>query len=73
MVMPTAADEKPVELKKAPGLIRWRGTVVLSQPGLRLDELAVPESADLGRHRHKMIKAFGAPIDEADAKSSLTT
>src|SRR5208283_1059036 len=43
----------------------WR----LSQPPLHPDELAVSRSSAVDTEVAKMIKAFGAPIEPADAKT----
>jgi sulfite dehydrogenase (cytochrome) subunit B len=66
---PAAAQEQPIELKKAPGL----DTVEANCSGCHsLDYISMNSpflnaamwDAEVG----KMIKAFGAPISEADAK-----
>ena len=65
-----AAEEQPVELKKAPGLEQVEGNcgvchsldyVPMNSPFLS----ATGWTAEV----NKMIKAFGAPIGEADAKA----
>ncbi len=67
---PAAAEEKPVQLKKAPGLDKVEGNcgschsldyVLMNSP--------FPNATVWDATITKMIKAFGAPIDEADAKS----
>ncbi len=67
--MPVAADEKPVELKKAPGLDKVEGNCASCHS---LDYVLMnspfPSAAVWDATVTKMIKAFGAPIDEADAK-----
>lgn len=66
---PAAGDEKPVQLKSAPGLDKVENNcaschsldyVLLNSP--------FPNAAVWDATITKMIKAFGAPIDEADAK-----
>ena len=67
--LPACADEKPVELKKAPGLDKVEANcsgchsldyIVMNSP--------FPNAALWDAEVAKMIKAFGAPINEADAK-----
>jgi mono/diheme cytochrome c family protein len=67
--LPAAADEKPVDLKRAPGLDTVEANcsachsldyVLMNSP--------FPNAALWDAEVTKMIKAFGAPIDEADAK-----
>jgi mono/diheme cytochrome c family protein len=69
LVLPAAAEEKPVELKKAPGLEKVEGNcsgchsldyIVMNSP--------FPNAALWDAEVTKMIKAFGAPIDDSDAK-----
>jgi sulfite dehydrogenase (cytochrome) subunit B len=64
-----AADEKPVQLKDAEGLDKVEGNcgschsldyILMNSP--------FPNAAVWDATVTKMIKAFGAPIDEADAK-----
>ncbi len=66
---PAAADEKPVELKKAPGLEKVEGNCASCHS---LDYVLMnspfPTATVWDATVTKMIKAFGAPIDEADAK-----
>jgi mono/diheme cytochrome c family protein len=66
---PAAANEKPVELKKGPGLDKVEANcgachsldyIIMNSP--------FPNAALWDAEVGKMIKAFGAPIDEADAK-----
>jgi hypothetical protein len=69
MMFPAAADEKPVELKKAPGV----DTVEANCSGCHsLDYILMnspfPNAALWDAEVTKMIKAFGAPIGDADAK-----
>jgi sulfite dehydrogenase (cytochrome) subunit B len=63
------AEERPVELKKAPGL----DTVEANCSGCHsLDYIVMnspfPNAALWDAEVTKMIKAFGAPITDADAK-----
>jgi sulfite dehydrogenase (cytochrome) subunit B len=64
-----AAGERPVDLKRAPGLDKVEANcgachsldyVLMNSP--------FPNAALWDAEVTKMIKAFGAPIDEADAK-----
>ena len=69
LAVPAIAQEKPVELKKAPGLDK----VEANCSGCHsLDYIpmnsAFPNAALWDAEVGKMIKAFGAPISEADAK-----
>jgi sulfite dehydrogenase (cytochrome) subunit B len=70
IALPAAAVEQPVELKKAPGLDKVEGNcsgchsldyIVMNSP--------FPSAALWDAEVTKMIKAFGAPISEADAKT----
>ena len=69
IALPSAAEEKPVELKKAPGIDTVEGNcsgchsldyIVMNSP--------FPNAALWDAEVAKMIKAFGAPISDADAK-----
>ena len=69
IAFPAAAEEKPVQLKKAPGLDKVEGNcsgchsldyIVMNSP--------FPNAALWDAEVAKMIKAFGAPISETDAK-----
>jgi mono/diheme cytochrome c family protein len=66
---PAAADEKPVQLKRAPGLEKVETNCASCHS---LDYVLMnspfPSAAVWDATIAKMIKAFGAPIDEADAK-----
>ena len=73
LAFPAAAEEQPVELKKADGL----DTVVANCSGCHsLDYIVMnspfPNAALWDAEVTKMIKAFGAPIDESDAKVAPT-
>ena len=63
------AEEKPVQLKKAAGLDKVEGNCASCHS---LDYVLInspfPNAAVWDATVTKMIKAFGAPIDEADAK-----
>ena len=70
IAFPAAAEEKPVQLKKAPGLDKVEGNcsgchsldyIVMNSP--------FPNAALWDAEVAKMIKAFGAPISDADAKA----
>ena len=69
LTLPAAAQEKPVELKKAPGVEAVEGNcsgchsldyILMNSP--------FPNAALWDAEVTKMIKAFGAPISDADAK-----
>ena len=68
IAVPAAAEEKPVRLKEAPGLDK-----VASNCGVchSLDYIQMnspfPNAALWDAEVTKMIKTFGAPIDDADA------
>jgi mono/diheme cytochrome c family protein len=63
------ADEKPVQLKKAPGLDKVEANCASCHS---LDYVLMnspfPDATAWDATVTKMIKAFGAPIDEAEAK-----
>jgi sulfite dehydrogenase (cytochrome) subunit B len=68
--VPAAAGEKPVQLKEAPGLAKVETNcggchsldyVVMNSP--------FPTAVQWDTVVTKMIKAFGAPIEETDAKT----
>ena len=70
VALPAAADEQVIKLKQAPGLDKVEGNcgachslayIPMNSPFLK------PAAWDA--EVTKMIKAFGAPIDEADAKT----
>jgi mono/diheme cytochrome c family protein len=67
---PAAAEEKPVELKKAPGLDKVEANCGACHS---LDYILMnspyPTAALWDAEVAKMIKAYGAPIEEADAKA----
>jgi mono/diheme cytochrome c family protein len=69
IAFPAAAEEKPVQLKKAPGLDKVEGNCSGCHS---LDYIVVnspfPNAALWDAEVAKMIKAFGAPISETDAK-----
>ena len=69
LAAPATAEEKPVDLKKAPGLDKVEANcgachsldyIVMNSP--------FPTTALCEAEVTKMIKAFGAPITDADAK-----
>jgi len=69
LALPALAEEQPIALKKAPGL----DTVEANCSGCHsLDYIVMnspfPNAALWDAEVAKMIKAFGAPINEADAK-----
>jgi hypothetical protein len=70
IALPSGAEEKPVELKKAPGLDKVEGNcsgchsldyIVMNSP--------FPNAALWDAEVAKMIKVFGAPISDGDAKA----
>jgi mono/diheme cytochrome c family protein len=69
IALPAAAQEKPVELKEAPGLDKVEGNCSGCHS---LDYIQMnspfPNAALWDAEVTKMIKAFGAPISDADAK-----
>ena len=69
LATPAFADEKPVELKKAPGLDKVEANCAACHS---LDYIPMnspfPNAALWDAEVTKMIKAFGAPIGDADAK-----
>jgi len=70
IALPAAADEKPVQLKKAPGLDKVEANC---QACHSLDYIPMnspfPNATLWDAEVTKMIKAFGAPIDDTDAKA----
>ena len=69
ITLPAAAQEQPIELKKAPGVDKVEANcsgchsldyIVMNSP--------FPGAALWDAEVTKMIKAFGAPIADADAK-----
>ena len=69
IALPSAAEERPVELNKAPGLDKVEGNCSGCHS---LDYIAMnspfPNAALWDAEVAKMIKAFGAPASDADAK-----
>jgi mono/diheme cytochrome c family protein len=70
LALPALADEKPVQLKKADGLDKVEANC---QACHSLDYIPTNSPflnpAGWDAEVNKMIKAFGAPIEEADAKA----
>jgi mono/diheme cytochrome c family protein len=70
LTLPAAAGEKPIELKKAPGLDKVEANCASCHS---LDYVLMnspfPNAALWDATVTKMIKAFGAPIQDADAKA----
>ena len=70
LALPAAAQEKPVALKKAPGLEKVEGSCSGCHS---LDYIPMnspfPNGGMWAAEVTKMIKAYGAPIDESDAKA----
>ena len=69
LALPAAAQEKPIVLKQAPGLDKVQGNCSGCHS---LDYIQMnspyPSAALWDAEITKMIKAFGAPINEEDAK-----
>ena len=68
--LPAAAEEQPIDLKKAPGLDKVEGNcgschtldyILMNSP--------YPNAALWDAEVNKMIKVYGAPITDADAKA----
>ena len=70
IVAPVAAGEQPVKLKPGPGLdkVEIHCSVCHSLDYIQMNS-PFPNAALWDAEIGKMIKAFGAPIDEADAKA----
>ena len=72
VVAPAFAEEKPVQLKQAPGLDKVEANCAACHS---LDYIQMnspyPSAATWEAEVNKMIKAFGAPIDDADAKAII--
>jgi mono/diheme cytochrome c family protein len=70
IALPAAADEKPIELKKAPGLDKVENNCAACHS---LDYIQMnspyPNAALWDAEVTKMIKVYGAPITDADAKA----
>jgi mono/diheme cytochrome c family protein len=70
LAIPASAEEKPIQLKAGPGLAKVEGNcggchsldyIQMNSPFLN--------AAGWDAEVNKMIKVFGAPIDDADAKA----
>jgi sulfite dehydrogenase (cytochrome) subunit B len=70
LATPPLAQEKPVQLKQAPGLDKVEGNCAACHS---LDYIIMnspfPNAALWEAEVQKMIKVYGAPIDDADAKA----
>ena len=70
LATPALADESKIELKKAPGLDKVEANCAACHS---LDYIPMnspfPNAALWDAEVTKMIKAFGAPIEDADAKA----
>jgi len=68
--LPAAAEEQPIDLKKAPGLDKVEGNCGSCHT---LDYIQMnspyPNAALWDAEVTKMIKVYGAPITDADAKA----
>lgn len=68
--LPAFADEKPIELKKAPGLDKVEaGCAACHSLDYILMNSPFPTAAVWEATVTKMIRVYGAPIDDADAKA----
>lgn len=69
-IVPAFAEEKPVQLKQAPGLDKVEANCAACHS---LDYVLMnspyPSAALWDAEVTKMIKAYGAPIEDADAKA----
>ena len=64
------ADEQVIKLKQAPGLDKVEGNCAACHTlGYIVMNSVYLNSAGWDAEVNKMIKAFGAPIDDADAKA----
>ena len=71
LAVPAVAQEKPVNLKKAPGLDVVENYCAACH-SLDYIQMNSPfPNATWEAEVNKMIKAFGAPIDDADAKTIM--
>ena len=70
LAAPLLAEEKPIDLKKAPGVDKVEGNCGTCH-SLDYIQMNSPfmTSATWDAEVNKMIKAFGAPISEADARA----
>jgi len=70
LAVPAAAEERPVALKQAPGLdaVEANCGACHSLDYIQMNS-PFPNAALWDAEVTKMIKAFGAPIGEADAKT----
>jgi sulfite dehydrogenase (cytochrome) subunit B len=70
MTMPAGADEKPVRLKQAPGLNKVESNCNACH-SLDYIQMNSPflDAAGWDAEVAKMINAFGAPIDQGDARA----
>ena len=69
LVAPALAEEKPIELKKADGLDKVEANCAACH-SLDYVQMNSPlPAATWDAEVTKMVKAFGAPIDDADAKA----
>jgi sulfite dehydrogenase (cytochrome) subunit B len=69
MAAPAAAEEKPIDLKKAPGVDKAKGHCAACHSHDYI-EMNSPFLTSVGWDAWvtKMIRVFGAPIDDGDAK-----
>jgi sulfite dehydrogenase (cytochrome) subunit B len=69
IAIPAAAEEKPIALKKAPGVDKVEtGCAACHSLDYIQMNSPFPSAAVWDATVTKMIKAFGAPIDDSDAK-----
>ena len=69
---PALAQEEAIELKKAPGLDKVEGNCAVCH-SLDYIPMNSPFLAQKGwdAEVHKMIKAYGAPVDDKDAQAII--
>jgi mono/diheme cytochrome c family protein len=70
IAVPAIADERPIELKKAPGVEKVEANCATCH-SLDYIEMNSPflSAAQWDAEVAKMIRAMGAPIEESDAKA----
>jgi mono/diheme cytochrome c family protein len=70
IALPAAADDKPVQLKKGPGIDKVEANCQACHTLAYIPMNSVfLNAAGWDAEVTKMIKAYGAPIDDADAKA----
>jgi mono/diheme cytochrome c family protein len=70
IALPAAADDKPVQLKKGPGIDKVEANCQACHTLAYIPMNSVfLNAAGWDAEVTKMIKAYGAPIDDADARA----